>query len=85
MSLCDCYIACGEGEYIVTGIIPVLCGCVCIPKHIHCLCRTAMALLCIPVSELISFALSTIPIMSLKEECVWSYIYKSRSYPASKS
>ena len=36
--------------------------CLCIPRHIHCSCSTVMALLCIPLSELVSFALSTIPI-----------------------
>ena len=34
----------------------------CIPGHIHCSCSTVMALLCIPLSELVSFAFSTIPI-----------------------
>ena len=36
--------------------------CLCIPGHIHCSCSTVMALLCIPLSELVSFAFSTIPI-----------------------
>ena len=35
--------------------------CLCIPGHIHCSCSTVMALLCIPLSELVSFAFSTIP------------------------
>ena len=44
--------------------------CPCIPKHIHCLCSTAMAhvhiAVNIPVSELVSCAFSTAPIhMSL--------------------
>ena len=30
--------------------------------QIHCSCGTVMALLCIPLSELVSFAFSTIPI-----------------------
>ena len=29
--------------------------CLCIPGHIHCSCSTVMALLCIPVSELVLF------------------------------
>ena len=36
--------------------------CLCIPRHIHCSCNTVMALSCIPLSQLVSFAFSTIPI-----------------------
>ena len=36
--------------------------CVCFPRHIHCSCSTVMALLCTPVSELVSCTFSTIPI-----------------------
>ena len=37
----------------------VWCACVCIPGHIYCSCSTVMALLCIPVAELVSFAFSS--------------------------
>ena len=36
--------------------------CLCFPRHIHSSCSTVMALLCIPVSELVSCTCSTIPI-----------------------
>ena len=36
--------------------------CLCFPRHIHSSCSTVMALLCIPVSELVSCTFSTIPI-----------------------
>ena len=36
--------------------------CLCSTRHIHCSGSTVMALLCIPVSELVSFAFSTIQI-----------------------
>ena len=64
-------LTCGEGEYGGTDIgiklLPcyihsVMWVCLCIPGHIHCSCSTVMTLLCIPVSELVSFAFSTIPI-----------------------
>ena len=34
--------------------------CLCFPRHIHCSCSTVMALLCTPVSELVSCTFSTI-------------------------
>ena len=37
----------------------------CFPRHIHCSCSTVMALLCTPVSELVSCTFSTIPICPL--------------------
>ena len=60
------FLACGEGEYGVTDIgnkfvtmlHGVMWGCLSIPGHIHCSCSTAIG---IPVSEFVSFALSTIP------------------------
>ena len=36
--------------------------CLCFPRHIHSSCSTVMALLRIPVSELVSCTFSTIPI-----------------------
>ena len=49
-------------DEIVTMLHGVMWVCLCISGHIHCLCSTVMALLCIPVPELVSFAFSTIPI-----------------------
>ena len=40
--------------------------CLCIPGYIHCSCSTVMALLCKPVSELVSFAFSIIPVRPSK-------------------
>ena len=48
--------------------------CLCIPRDIHCSCSTAMALLCIPVSELVSFAFSTIPICPFLIHRMFSFI-----------
>ena len=52
----------GYRDQIVTMLHSVMWVCLCIPGHIHCSCSTVMALLCIPLSELVSFAFSTIPI-----------------------
>ena len=52
----------GYRDQIVTMLHGVMWVCLCIPGHIHCSCSTVMALLCIPLSELVSFAFSTIPI-----------------------
>ena len=41
--------------------------CLCFPRHIHCSCSTVMALLCTPVSELVSCTFSTIPICPFLE------------------
>ena len=53
-------------DQIVTIQHSVMWVCLCITGHIHCSCSTVMALLGIPVSELVSklvsFAFSTIPI-----------------------
>ena len=49
-------------DQIVTMLHSVMWMCLCIPGHIHCSCSTVMALLCIPVSELVSFVFSTTPI-----------------------
>ena len=40
----------------------IVTSCLCFPRHIHCSCSTAMALLCTPVSELVSCTFSTISI-----------------------
>ena len=53
-----------KGRMFVTMLQSVMWVCLCIQGHIHCSCSTVMALLCIPLSELVSFAFSTIP-MSL--------------------
>ena len=50
--------------------------CLCIPGHIHCSCSTVMALLRIPISELVSFAFST---MSLFR--IFVYIYEFDGVP----
>ena len=47
----------------ITMLHSVMWVCLCIPGYIHCSCSTVMALLCIPVSELVSFAFSAIPII----------------------
>ena len=47
---------------MVTMLHGVMWVCLCIPGHIQCSCSTVMPLLCIPLSELVSFAFSTIPI-----------------------
>ena len=52
----------GYRDQIVTMLHSVMRVCLCIPGHIHCSCSTVMALLCIPLSKLVSFAFSTIPI-----------------------
>ena len=52
----------GYRDQIVTMLHSVMWVCLFIPKHIHCSCNTVMALLCIPVSELVSLDFSTIPI-----------------------
>ena len=44
--------------------------CLCIPGHIHCSCSTVMGLLCIPLSELVSIAFSTIPICPFLFTCI---------------
>ena len=43
--------------------------CLCIPGHIHSSCSRVMGLLCIPLSELVSFAFSTIPICPFLFTC----------------
>ena len=53
----------GYRDQIVTMLHSVMWVCLCIPGHIHCSCSTVMALLCLPLSELVSFACSTIPIL----------------------
>ena len=35
------------------------------PRHIHCSCSTVMALLCTPVSELVSCTFATIPFLMI--------------------
>ena len=50
------------GIKVVTMLHSVMWVYLCIPGHIHCSCSTVMALLCISLSELVSFAFSTIPI-----------------------
>ena len=47
--------------------------CLCIPGHIHCSCSTVMALLCIPLSKLVSFAFSTIPIYPFLIQRIFSF------------
>ena len=47
--------------------------CLCIPGHIHCSCSTVIGLLCIPPSELVSFAFSTIPICPFCHLLVYIY------------
>ena len=51
-----------EGWIYVTMLHSVMWVCLCIPGHIHCSCSTGIALLYIPLSELVSFALSVMPI-----------------------
>ena len=57
-------LACGEGEYGGTD-----------RDQIVTMLRTVMALLCIPLSELVSFAFSTIPI-PFKEFSIYLYCKK---------
>ena len=52
-------------------MLPAVYVCLCFPRHNHCSCSTVMALLCIPVSELISCTFSTIPIIL----CPYIYLY----------
>ena len=52
-------------DHFVTRLHSVMWVCLCSPRHIHCSCSTVMALSCIPLSELVSFAFSTIPICFL--------------------
>ena len=47
--------------------------CLCFPRHIHSSCSTVMALLCIPVSELVSCTFSTIPICSSKNFFIYFF------------
>ena len=54
-------------EQIVTMLHSVMWVCLCIPGHIHCSCSTVMALLCIPVSELVFVCFFYNPYMSLFE------------------
>ena len=50
-------------DQIVTRLHSVMLVCLCIPMDVHCSCSTVLVLLCIPVSELVSFDFSTIPII----------------------
>ena len=52
----------GYKDQIVTMLHSVTWVCLCIPGHIHSSCSTVMAGLCIPVTELVSLAFSTISI-----------------------
>ena len=69
LSLADCYLWRGRvyrdgyRDQIVTRLHSVMQVCLCIPRRIHCSCGTLMALLCILVSKLVSFAFCTIPII----------------------
>ena len=47
--------------------------CLCFPRHIHSSCSTVMALLCIPVSELVSCTFSTIPICPFLIQRIFSF------------
>ena len=48
-------------DQIVTRLHHVMWVCFCFPRHIHGSCSTVMALLYLPVSELVSCTFSTIP------------------------
>ena len=47
--------------------------CLCFPRHIHSSCNAVMALLCIPVSKLVSCAFSTIPICPFSIQRIFSF------------
>ena len=53
----------GYRDQIVTMLHSVMWVCLCIPGHIHYSYSTIMALLCIPLSEHVSFAFSICPIL----------------------